>query len=112
MYPGRLNDDLEKILLYDFLTEAKEVALGGDVAGLSGIVFYIYTSAGYSLVTVSIELVVMMGGTLLAGGAGFGGGAFIRILIQRQCQTYIAFDGMLSNGWITVRSASCNLHLF
>ena len=47
---------------------------------------------------VSIELVVVMGGTLLTGGAGFGGGAFIGILIQDQLQTYIAFDGTLSNG--------------
>ncbi|NKJ05597.1 simple sugar transport system permease protein [Rhizobium sp. SG570] len=50
---------------------------------------------------VSIELVVVMGGTLLTGGAGFGGGAFIGILIQDQLQTYIAFDGTLSNGWMT-----------
>jgi ribose/xylose/arabinose/galactoside ABC-type transport system permease subunit len=49
-------------------------ALSGFLAGLSGIVFSLYTSAGYSLGTVGVELdaiaAVVIGGTLLTGGAG------------------------------------------
>ena len=50
-------------------------ALSGFLAGLSGIVFSLYTSAGYSLAAVGVELdaiaAVVIGGTLLTGGAGF-----------------------------------------
>jgi simple sugar transport system permease protein len=40
-----------------------------------------------------------MGGTLLAGGAEFGGGTLIGILIQGLIQTCATFDGMFSSGW-------------
>jgi ribose/xylose/arabinose/galactoside ABC-type transport system permease subunit len=44
------------------------------LAGLSGIVFSLYTSAGYSLAAVGVELdaiaAVVIGGTALAGGTG------------------------------------------
>ena len=50
-------------------------ALSGLLAGLAGIVFSIYTSGGYSLATVGVELdaiaAVVIGGTLLTGGSGF-----------------------------------------
>ncbi|WP_416348112.1 ABC transporter permease subunit, partial [Escherichia coli] len=48
--------------------------ISGFCAGLAGIVFAIYTSAGYSLATVGTELdaiaAVVIGGTLLSGGSG------------------------------------------
>ncbi len=81
-------------------------ALSGFLAGLSGIVFSIYTSAGYSLATVGVELdaiaAVVIGGTLLTGGAGFVGGTLIGILIQGLIQTYITFDGSLSSWWTKI----------
>ncbi|MGY5803041.1 ABC transporter permease subunit, partial [Rhizobium sp. LEGMi12c] len=81
-------------------------ALSGFLAGLSGIVFSIYTSAGYSLATVGVELdaiaAVVIGGTLLTGGAGFVGGTLIGILIQGLIQTYITFDGTLSSWWTKI----------
>lgn len=81
-------------------------ALSGFLAGLSGIVFSLYTSAGYSLATVGVELdaiaAVVIGGTLLTGGAGFVAGTFIGILIQGLIQTYITFDGTLSSWWTKI----------
>ncbi|MDX3929365.1 MAG: sugar ABC transporter permease YjfF [Shinella sp.] len=81
-------------------------ALSGFLAGLSGIVFSLYTSAGYSLATVGVELdaiaAVVIGGTLLTGGAGFVAGTLVGILIQGLIQTYITFDGSLSSWWTKI----------
>ncbi|QFY60079.1 sugar ABC transporter permease YjfF [Rhizobium grahamii] len=81
-------------------------ALSGFLAGLSGIVFSLYTSAGYSLAAVGVELdaiaAVVIGGTLLTGGAGFVAGTFVGLLIQGLIQTYITFDGTLSSWWTKI----------
>jgi len=81
-------------------------ALSGFLAGLSGIVFSVYTSAGYSLAAVGVELdaiaAVVIGGTLLTGGSGFVAGTLVGILIQGLIQTYITFDGTLSSWWTKI----------
>lgn len=81
-------------------------ALSGLLAGVSGIVFSIYTSAGYSLATVGVELdaiaAVVIGGTLLTGGSGFVAGSLIGVLIMGLIQTYIIFDGTLSSWWTKI----------
>jgi galactofuranose transport system permease protein len=81
-------------------------ALSGFLAGLSGIVFSLYTSAGYSLSAVGVELdaiaAVVIGGTLLTGGSGFVAGTFVGILITGLIQTYIIFDGTLSSWWTKI----------
>ncbi|KGF70856.1 ABC transporter permease [Hoeflea sp. BAL378] len=81
-------------------------ALSGLLAGLAGIVFSIYTSAGYSLATVGVELdaiaAVVIGGTLLTGGSGFVAGTLIGVLIMGLIQTYIIFDGALSSWWTKI----------
>jgi simple sugar transport system permease protein len=81
-------------------------ALSGFLAGLAGIVFSLYTSAGYSLAAVGVELdaiaAVVIGGTLLTGGAGFVGGTLVGILIMGLIQTYIIFDGTLSSWWTKI----------
>lgn len=81
-------------------------ALSGGLAGLAGIVFSLYTSAGYSLATVGVELdaiaAVVIGGTLLSGGTGFVAGTFFGILIMGLIQTYIVFDGTLSSWWTKI----------
>ncbi|WHO71500.1 galactofuranose ABC transporter, permease protein YjfF [Rhizobium sp. BT03] len=88
------------------LTTIQIYALSGFLAGLSGIVFSLYTSAGYSLAAVGVELdaiaAVVIGGTLLTGGAGFVAGTLIGILIQGLIQTYITFDGTLSSWWTKI----------
>ncbi|WP_417680425.1 galactofuranose ABC transporter, permease protein YjfF [Roseibium sp.] len=81
-------------------------AISGGLAGLAGIVFSLYTSAGYSLATVGVELdaiaAVVIGGTLLTGGTGFVAGTFFGILIMGLIQTYIVFDGTLSSWWTKI----------
>ncbi|MGQ9366234.1 galactofuranose ABC transporter, permease protein YjfF [Azospirillum sp. ST 5-10] len=81
-------------------------ALSGFTAGLAGIVFSLYTSAGYPLAAVGVELdaiaAVVIGGTLLSGGAGFVAGTFIGVLMQGLIQTYIVFDGTLSSWWTKI----------
>ncbi len=80
--------------------------LSSLLAGLAGIVFSFYTASGYSLTGVGVELdtiaAVVIGGTLLSGGAGTMFGTFIGILIQGLIQTYITFDGTLSSWWIKI----------
>lgn len=81
-------------------------AVSGGLAGLAGIVYSLYTSAGYSLSTVGAELdaiaAVVIGGTLLSGGTGFVAGTFFGILIMGLIQTYIVFDGTLSSWWTKI----------
>lgn len=88
------------------LTTIMIYATSGLLAGLSGIVFSLYTSAGYSLATVGVELdaiaAVVIGGTLLTGGSGFVAGTFVGILIQGLIQTWITFDGTLSSWWTKI----------
>ena len=80
--------------------------LSSLLAGLSGIVFSLYTSSGYSLSAVGVELdaiaAVVIGGTLLTGGYGTIFGTFIGVLIQGLIQTYISFDGSLSSWWAKI----------
>ncbi len=81
-------------------------AFSGAMAGLSGIVFAIYTGSGYSLATVGTELTaiaaVVIGGTLLTGGAGYMFGTLIGVLTMGLIQTYIVFDGTLSSWWTKI----------
>ncbi|RJK98920.1 galactofuranose ABC transporter, permease protein YjfF [Paracoccus siganidrum] len=81
-------------------------AFSGAMAGLSGIVFSIYTGSGYSLATVGTELTaiaaVVIGGTLLTGGSGYMFGTFIGVLTMGLIQTYIVFDGSLSSWWTKI----------
>jgi ribose/xylose/arabinose/galactoside ABC-type transport system permease subunit len=81
-------------------------AFSGAMAGLSGIVFSIYTGSGYSLATVGTELTaiagVVIGGTLLTGGAGYIFGTLIGVLTMGLIQTYLVFDGSLSSWWTKI----------
>ncbi len=81
-------------------------ALSSFLGGLSGIVYSLYTSAGYPLAAVGIELdsiaAVVIGGTLLTGGYGFVFGTLIGVMLQGLVQTYIVFDGTLSSWWTKI----------
>lgn len=76
------------------------------LATCAGIVFSIYTSAGYPLAAVGVELdaiaAVVIGGTLLSGGVGTVFGSLFGVLIQGLIQTYITFDGTLSSWWTKI----------
>ena len=81
-------------------------AFSGAMAGLAGIVFSIYTGSGYSLAAVGTELTaiaaVVIGGTLLTGGAGYMFGTLVGVLTMGLIQTYIVFDGSLSSWWTKI----------
>lgn len=81
-------------------------ALSGLLAGLAGIVFSLYTGAGYSLAATGVELdtitAVVIGGTQLTGGYGLVLGTFGGVLIQGLIQTYITFDGTMSSWWTKI----------
>ena len=80
--------------------------LSSTLAGLAGVVFSLYTSAGYSLSALGVELdaiaAVVIGGTLLTGGYGLVAGTFIGVMLQGLVQTYIVFDGTLSSWWTKI----------
>lgn len=79
--------------------------LSSLLAGSAGIVFSFYTSAGYSLSAVGVELdtiAAVVIGTLLTGGQGSVIGTFLGVLIQGLIQTYINFDGTLSSWWTKI----------
>ena len=81
-------------------------AFSGFMAGLAGIVFAVYTAAGYPLATVGVELnaiaAVVIGGTLLSGGSGTVLGTLFGVLTMGLIQTYIVFDGTLSSWWTKI----------
>ncbi|WP_421760989.1 galactofuranose ABC transporter, permease protein YjfF [Devosia sp.] len=80
--------------------------LSSVLAGLAGIVFSLYTSAGYPLAAVGVELdaisAVVIGGTLLTGGYGFVLGTLVGVMLLGLVQTYIIFDGTLSSWWTKI----------
>jgi len=86
-----------KILVY---------TMNGFFAALAGVVYTMYTSAGYGLAGVGFELdaisSVVIGGTLLTGGVGYVAGTLIGVLIQGMIQTIITFQGTLSSHWTRI----------
>lgn len=87
-------------------TTIKIYMLSSTLAALSGIVFSLYTSAGYALAASGVELdaiaAVVIGGTLLTGGIGTVFGTLFGVLIQGLIQSYITFDGTLSSWWTKI----------
>lgn len=86
-----------KILIY---------TLNGTLGALAGVVYSMYTLSGYPLACVGLELeviaAVVIGGTLLTGGAGYVEGTLIGILILGLIQTFITFQGTLSSWWTKI----------
>jgi simple sugar transport system permease protein len=86
-----------KILIY---------TISGFLSALAGVVFAMYTSAGYGLSGLGLEMdaiaSVVIGGTLLTGGVGYIAGTLIGVLIQGIIQTFITFDGTLSSWWTRI----------
>ncbi len=86
-----------KILIYTF---------NGLLCALAGVVYSLYTSSGYPLACVGLELdviaAVVIGGTLLTGGAGYVEGTLIGVLILGLIQTFLTFQGTLSSWWTKI----------
>lgn len=81
-------------------------AFSGFMAALAGVVFSIYTQAGFALSGVGVELeaiaAVVIGGTLLAGGYGGMLGTLFGVAIQGLILTYITLEGSLSSWWAKI----------
>jgi galactofuranose transport system permease protein len=86
-----------KLLIYTF---------SGFCASLAGLVFTFYMLSGYALHANGMELdtiaAVVIGGTLLTGGAGYIAGSVVGVLIQGIIQTMIVFEGTLSAWWTKI----------
>ena len=80
--------------------------LNGACAALAGIVATVYTGSGNPSMGVGLELdaiaVVVIGGTLLAGGRGHVFGTLLGVLIFGTIQAAILFDGRLSSWWMRI----------
>ena len=80
--------------------------LNGACAALAGIVATIYTGSGNPSMGAGLELdaiaVVVIGGTLLAGGRGHVVGSLLGLLIFGTIQSAILFDGRLSSWWMRI----------
>jgi simple sugar transport system permease protein len=81
-------------------------ALSGTLAALAGVVYSLYTSSGYALAGVGLELdaiaAVVIGGTLLRGGAGYVHGTLLGVLVMGLIQTWISFHGSLNSWWTKI----------
>ena len=80
--------------------------LNGACAALAGIVATVYTGSGNPSMGIGLELdaiaVVVIGGTLLAGGRGHVLGSLLGVLIFGTIQAAILFDGRLSSWWMRI----------
>ncbi|MBP2479605.1 simple sugar transport system permease protein [Crossiella equi] len=80
--------------------------ISGFCSALAGLLLSLYMLSGYSLHAVGMELdaiaAVVIGGTLLAGGAGYVAGSVVGVLVLGAIQTLISFQGTLSSWWTKI----------
>lgn len=81
-------------------------AISGLCSAIGGLLFALYMLSGYGLHAVGMELqaiaAVVIGGTLLSGGAGFVVGSVVGVLMLGTIQTIISFEGTLSSWWTMI----------
>jgi simple sugar transport system permease protein len=86
-----------KVLLY---------TISGFCSALAGVVYTFYTQSGNPASCVGLELdaiaAVVIGGTLLSGGAGFMAGTLMGVLILGLIQTLITFQGNVNSWWTRI----------
>jgi galactofuranose transport system permease protein len=87
-------------------TKISIYALNGFCSALAGIVFTFYTLSGYALNGKGMELdaiaSVVIGGTLLTGGAGSILGTVVAVLVYGTIQVLIMFQGTLNSWWTRI----------
>ncbi len=87
-------------------TKVTAYTINGTLAALAGLVATIYTGSGNPGTGIGLELdaiaVVVIGGTLLAGGRGHVVGTLLGLLVFGTIQTALLFDGRLSAWWIRI----------
>jgi ribose/xylose/arabinose/galactoside ABC-type transport system permease subunit len=81
-------------------------AVSGFCSALAGIVFTFFTLSGYALDGKGMELdtiaTVVIGGTLLTGGAGSIVGSLLGVLVYGTIQVLIVFQGTLNSWWTRI----------
>jgi galactofuranose transport system permease protein len=81
-------------------------AFSGFCSALGGIVYTFYLQSGYALAGLGMELIVIaavvIGGTLLTGGAGFIEGTLLGVLILGLIDSILNFYGQLSSWWFRI----------
>jgi simple sugar transport system permease protein len=81
-------------------------AMSGFCSALAGVVFTFYTLSGYALDGKGMELdaiaTVVIGGTLLTGGAGSVFGTVLGVLVYGTIQVLIVFQGTLNSWWTRI----------
>ncbi|KRF27516.1 hypothetical protein [Phycicoccus sp. Soil802] len=87
-------------------TKVMVYAISGFCAGLSGLLFSFYTASGDPVAGIGYELnaiaAVVIGGTLLSGGAGYVFGSVLGVLTLGTIYAYKEFDGNLNTGWTRI----------
>ncbi|GAA1685074.1 sugar ABC transporter permease YjfF [Glycomyces endophyticus] len=87
-------------------TKVGVYAISGFCAALAGVVSAFYTKSADPLRGVGLELdaiaAVVIGGTLLTGGAGFVLGTVAGVMVMGLLSTIIAFQGNLNSWWAKI----------
>jgi simple sugar transport system permease protein len=87
-------------------TKIAVYTISGLCSALGGVLLSFYMLSGYSLHAVGMELdaiaAVVIGGTLLTGGAGYLFGTVVGVSVLGLIQTLISFDGRLSSWWTKI----------
>jgi galactofuranose transport system permease protein len=90
-------------------TKLAVYAVSGFCSALAGVVHTVYTSSGNATSNAGLELsaiaAVVIGGTLLTGGAGSMIGTFFGVLIFAIIRTSIDFHGALNSAWTRITIA-------
>jgi ribose/xylose/arabinose/galactoside ABC-type transport system permease subunit len=80
--------------------------LNGFCSALAGILFSLFVTSGHGLYASGLEMdviaSVVMGGTMLTGGAGYVLGTLFGVFILGLTQTLIQFNGSLSSWWTKI----------
>lgn len=89
--------DRVKLIVYTF---------NGFCSAVAGIAFAVFVQSGHGLYAPGMELEaiasVVMGGTMLSGGAGYVIGTFFGVLVLAVTQALIQFIGSLSSWWTRI----------
>jgi simple sugar transport system permease protein len=87
-------------------TKVLVYTLNGFCSALAGVTLSIYVLSGHGLYAQGFELTVIaavvIGGTMLTGGAGYVFGTLFGVLITGLIQTLILFNGKLSSWWTNI----------
>ncbi len=96
-------------------TKISAYAISSFCAALGGVVFSVYTLAGYGLQNMGMELDALssavIGGTLLTGGVGTVVGTTVGAMIQGIIQTIVTYQN-LNTWWTKVTIAALLLLLY